>query len=499
MRAKTRRFGVVIVATWGLALGLAVSACDSRPPPSTAQPGPATALPPLAPVAPPPFEPNGTGTTVVPPTAPPSGYDTVVVDGDIPSLVPYLTRPAPGAGPDSTSAPPPPPRQFDVIRVGILLPFSGQNRGLANAMLNAAQLALFDIADDRFELLPYDTAGTPGGAAVAARCAIADGASLILGPLLASSVEAVAPTARAANVPIISFSSNPNVAGGGVYVMGFTPGADVARVVSFARARGIDRFAAVAPDNLYGGMIVGALQQAAVRQGAMVTDVALYDPVAPDYDAVVRRLAEGGARVAPVPTQPLGEEPGVFQAIPPEPAVIDSGSDAGSDPDDDSEETVVHAFQALLVVAGGARLQAIAAHLPFYDIDPAEIRMLGTGQWDEPGIGREPGLVGGWFAAPLPADRAEFETRYTRIYGSSAPRLATLAYDAAALAALLAVSEEADPYRVEVLQAPSGFAGRDGIFRFDSDGLIERGLAILQVEPDGFRIVSEAARTFEAY
>ncbi len=66
---------------------------------------------------------------------------------------------------------------------------------------------------------------------------------------------------------------------------------------------------------------------------------------------------------------------------------------------------------------GGKRLQAIAAHLPFYDIDPGRVRMLGTGQWDEPGIGAVPALVGGWFAAPTPQARADFEKQYAEVYG----------------------------------------------------------------------------------
>ena len=87
-------------------------------------------------------------------------------------------------------------------RVGLLLPLSGQNRQLGQSMLNAAQMALFDLGDDSFQLIPRDTKGTPGGASEAARDAIAEGAQLILGPLYSSSVGAVRPAVRpAAGMP----------------------------------------------------------------------------------------------------------------------------------------------------------------------------------------------------------------------------------------------------------------------------------------------------------
>ena len=44
---------------------------------------------------------------------------------------------------------------------------------------------------------------------------------------------------------------------------------------------------------------------------------------------------------------------------------------------------------------------------------------------------------------------------------------------------------------------PNGFAGVNGIFRFNADGTSERGLAVLEIEPDGFHVVSPAPRTFQ--
>jgi len=55
------------------------------------------------------------------------------------------------------------------VKVAILLPLSGQHASLGQAMLNAAQIALFDVAYGGFELLPQDTKGTPEGARYAAQ------------------------------------------------------------------------------------------------------------------------------------------------------------------------------------------------------------------------------------------------------------------------------------------------------------------------------------------
>ena len=107
----------------------------------------------------------------------------------------------------------------------------------------------------------------------------------------------------------------------------------------------------------------------------------------------------------------------------------------------------------------------------------------------------EPALVGGWFAASPPDARGHFDSRFRATYGHAPPRLASLAFDAAALAAVLAKSGP-DPFTTEAIQNPRGFAGVDGLFRFTADGLVQRGLAVLEVGPQGNTVVSPAPTSF---
>lgn len=405
-----------------------------------------------------------------------------------PSLAPYLS-PRPGvagtpgaAGPE---APPAPPPVAGSVRVGLLVPLSGMNAPLGQAMLNAAQLALFDWADDRFEVVVHDTGDTAEGAERAVQNAIADGAQIILGPLLAQGVRAVAPIARAAGVPVVAFSSDRSVAGAGVYILGFQPIADVRRVVGYARARGRARFAALAPDNDYGRTVVAALRETADASGGAVTQVQLYDPNTTDYSDLIRRFANYDARRQALLAQRRELEARDDEISKRALARLDRLQTLGELP-----------FDALLLPEGGQRLQAIAALLPFFDVDPAKIKMLGTGRWDQSGLGAEPALVGGWYPAPAPDTRAVFEKRYRETFGHAAPRLATLAYDAGALAAVLSRGARGADFSPGALTQAAGFAGSDGIFRLRSDGTNERGLAVLQVHASDTRVVSKAPESF---
>ena len=111
-------------------------------------------------------------------------------------------------------------------------------------------------------------------------------------------------------------------------------------------------------------------------------------------------------------------------------------------------------------------------------------------------MGVEPALRGGWHAGPPPEARANFVKQYKNTYGVKPHRLSTLAYDATALIAVMARAEGGPDFSNKALTTKSGFWGRDGLFRFLNDGTVQRGLAVLQVEPRSFKVISSAPQAF---
>lgn len=337
------------------------------------------------------------------------------------------------------------------VRVGILLPFSNGSpatRQLAQSMLNAAEMALFDTGNRNIVLMTADEGGSAEDAAAAARKLLAQGSEVILGPLFSQSVTAVAPIARDRGVPVIAFSSNRDVAGNGVYLLSFQPEDEVKRVVSYAASQGHSRFAALVPRSAYGDHIAGVFGKDVTADAGQIADLERYDPATGDV-------------------------------------VTQAKSITAANPD------------TLLVAQGGELLRGIAPTLAFDGLDNAHVKLLGTGLWDDPAILHEPALSGGWFAAPQPDADADFNARYEATFGGKPPQLTTLAYDGVSLAALLSAGPPYHRFTPAALMDPNGFAGVTGIFRFDRDGTIERGLAILSVGEDGFTVADPAPKTFQ--
>lgn len=361
------------------------------------------------------------------------------------------SRPA-APPPAVAQAPQPAPApQPATIKAAILLPLSGPQAEVGAQLLNAAQTAVFDTAGDDFELLPRDTRGTPQGAAQAARQALADGAKVILGPLFAQEVQAVKPIAAAAGVEVLAFSTDWTVAGGGAHVLGFVPADQVGRVEGFAVTRGLKTLAVVAPSDPFGDAAASAAQATATRVGARLVSTERYDPKTVDFNAVALNVAKA---------------PGPVQAV----LFADSADQAKR-------------FGAALAGAG---------------VNLKSVRLLGTGRWDIPGIGKEPTLVGGWYAAADPALRADFERRFEAAFGTRPQRIATLAYDATALVATLGKLRGSAGLTRTELTGDSGFSGLDGLFRLRETGVVQRGLAVMEITPTDTRVVDPAPQSFDA-
>ncbi|HEV7265520.1 MAG TPA: ABC transporter substrate-binding protein [Falsiroseomonas sp.] len=348
-------------------------------------------------------------------------------------------------------------------RAALLLPLSGPQAQLGQAMMNAGTLALFDEAPTGVEFAPRDTGGTPAGAAAAARAAIAEGARALVGPLTSAEAAAVAPVARSAGVPLLAFTNDEQRAGQGVWVLGTTPQQQVRRLVAAAARDGAQRFGLAAQNTEFGRALAAALRGATADLGLPQPRLALHPATAEPG------MAAGGARAQMRDVDAL--------------LIGESGERA---------RRFAAAFAGLSEAMPPPAADPAAPDAPIPDTaePPPGPRLLGTTLWLNDGALRgEPSLGGAWFPGPDARARARFESRYREAFQESPPRVAAAAYDAAALAARALRSGSS----VDSLTASQSFSGAEGPVRLLPGGQTLRGLAIYALSPSGDPLLLEPA------
>ena len=365
----------------------------------------------------------------------------------------------PRRGPEPVAPPPPPikrpieprpmqpgiPEDTNRHRIALLVPLSGSNAGVGRSLANATQMALLDANAQQVRITTYDTAA---GAAAAAQRAIAEGNRLILGPLLSEDVRAVTPIARAARVPVVSFSNDAGVAGRGAYIMGYSPSQSIDRVVSFAKSRGMTSFGGLIPNGVYGERASTAFLRAVEQAGGQVASLQTFDRAPASVTAAVARLAKAGP----------------FQAV----LIADSAATAAS---------------AAPAVKRGAG---------------PTVRLLGTELWNtDTGLSGRAALNGGWFASVSDTLYRQYAQRYRSRFGAAPYRLSTMGYDAVLLTVRIARDwRVGTAFPEPELSDRGGYSGIDGPFRFTRDGVAERALAVQEVRGGQVVTVSPAPTSF---
>ena len=359
-------------------------------------------------------------------------------------------------------------------RVALLAPITGPNAERGAALVQAAKLAMDAPGTPPLDVI--DTAGTPEGAAAAARRAIEGGAGIILGPLTAAETRAASGPALAAGVGMLAFTTDDSLARPGVWPLGLTPTQQVRRLVLAVSAQNKTHFAALLPNSDYGRVMGDALRQA-VPPGASADARVIDDGNVQSAAATVKEISDYAHRRGPIDEKLR--------------AAINKHNAEGRKEAAELRRTEIPPppFDALLLASTGDNLDVITALLPYYDIDAPLVRVLGPALWANPLARGTGNLIGAWYAAPDPAARADFNQRYTAKYGSPAPGLADLAYDAAAIARVLATNGGYEPTS---LTRPEGFSGVDGVLGLLPDGHVKRGLAVFEIQRGGVQIVDPA-------
>jgi len=330
-------------------------------------------------------------------------------------------------------------------RVALLVPMTGPNAGVGRSIANATTMALLDTKTERLRITTYDTGK---GAAAAAQRALAEGSKLILGPLTADEVKQAAPIARAANVPIISYSNDVSVAGNGVWLLGYMPEQSIDRVVSYARSRGLANFAALVPKGVYGERAGSAFLARVKAAGGTLVAMETFDRSPASVQAAVKRLAASSS------------------------------------------------YDALLIAdAGRIALQAgplVRAN------GGADARILGTELWNaETGLSASTALRGAWFASVSDGLYRTLASKYRTAYGAAPYRLASLGYDSVLLAVRIAAEwKPGANFPTARLGDSEGFAGIDGAFRFNRTGIAERNLEVQEVGASGTSVIDAAPKGF---
>lgn len=345
------------------------------------------------------------------------------------------------------------------VPVALLVPAGAGSADLdwlARSLTNSAKMAAGDAQGATIDLRIYPAGSDPAQAVAQANKAVDEGAKIILGPLFADSANAVGNAVKPRGVNVLSFSNNPDIAGGNVFVLGNTFDNVANRLVRYGVKNGKRKIMMVAEEDTAGQVGARAIQRAIEKNGATLAGSINHPVSTSGIDAIV-------------------------------PNVVSAANSGNVD--------------AIFVTANqGAVLPYLLDKLTAAGVSSSTTQMMGLTRWDQPAARLQlPGVQGGWFVVPDTAKKAQFEQRYRAAYGEAPHDLGSLGYDGVAAISALVRAGKANALTTAGLTQSSGFAGINGAFRLRRDGTNDRALSVATVRGGQLVILDPAPKSFSGF
>lgn len=399
--------------------------------------------------------------------APPS-LDPVIPEGQDPSLTEDALEAAFSLLSSQVS---PPPHEPDFIlsakkemelRVGLLVPLSGQYASLGDEIRRGAEMALFNTGQDNVKLLFLDTRGGEK-AAEAALMGAKNDVDIFIGPLFTPAVVAARSLAAEYKIPLLLLSNNRAVAGPDSWLMGYLPEQQLDGMLGHAVGLGKSQFAIIAQDAAFG-------QRLLTHSKKRLHDFGL-------KPRAVRVLSNAE----------LANENKLKQAIrefteyqPPAPDEL---------PAESPFDTVIFAGDPEFALR-------TAPLLAYYDVGPDRALFVGNALWNQTQLLNEPSLQGGVFATRPSQHDEKFKASWLEISRHTPGELGRLGFDAMALVAALVTNDNSTPSSLsewaKKLVNHRGFHGYSGAFRLLPDGSNVRAYELRQIRNGQSQIIKAA-------
>jgi ABC-type branched-subunit amino acid transport system substrate-binding protein len=415
---------------------------------------------------------------------------------------------------------------FEPYTVGCLLPLSGPYALYGQRALNGIELSLGLVQQGEqalpIKLVVKDTASEDARTVRAVRELAEAGVAAIIGPII--SAPAAAQEAQRLQIPMVAITQKAGVTLAGNYIFRhfITPRNQVQTLVDFfVNNIGLNEFAVLYPQDMYGKTFLNEFWDEIIRQGGHVVGAEFYKADQTDFAVPIKKLV--GAfydKPTDLDAQPVvhreddpyfrkasaafgGEGPledllpdpvarltGLFFQSPDQDRV--KGPSIGRIQQDDTIDPIID-FDVLFIPDAPKASGLIIPQLAYYDI--RDVYLAGTNLWHSPQLIemskdylQKAVLVDGFFKDSTSEVVRRFVDNYIRVYGQDPGIIEAFAFDIARLFVDL-LSQSQIRMRHQLRDALVNTFHADGVtgpIAFDENREPIKRLTLLRVEGGRF-------------
>ena len=352
------------------------------------------------------------------------------------------------------------------IRIGLVVPLSGEYSFVGESIIKSVRLALNQINDERFEIVPEDSGANPIDTLRASKKLYTQGIKIIIGPVFNESSRYLDELKEVTFISLTNkiYGNPPNVISAGVNAI-----SQLNTIDKFRKINEIERSIILIPKTHYRKEIDEALTKTELK----LKDKFFYDTDPTLLTAQIEKITRYPQR-----KQNLLDE-------------IKRIEDSNLNNKEKKIENLKKRdtlgginFDSVIIADFDESLKSVATSLLYTDVSSTRVSYITLNQWFDDSLLKETSLQPLYFPSINKENYESFKSEYKDAYQTNANQLSFLSYDLVGLVYFLIYSNDFN-LDENVFYKKNKFKGKIGIFEIDKN-VITHQLNFYSIDKEKF-------------
>ena len=353
-----------------------------------------------------------------------------------------------------------------ILRVGVLLPLSGEFQGIGESFLKAIQLALYDISNENIKIYPKDTKGNALNTYRSAKEFEKEGIEIVIGPIFYKNLESLEEISK---ITFISLTNKTQKIPKNIIAFGINIESQIEALKKYFDKMEFSKTLLLSPksDFIY--------QSKSVAEKDVLKFYRTYS-----YNTDPKKITGEIEKITKYRERKKDLERRIK---------ILEKSDLYKDKNELKKLEQMHTlgkvnFDSVVIVDFGERLKSVLTSFMFSDVPSNEVNFFTINQWFDEGLFNENAMQNLHFPSIDFNNLKKYKRNFFNTFGEDPNEVSILAYDALGLI-YYCWSNNNFQFKKEQLYTKEGFKGLHGEF-FIENNLSKQKLKIYRISKNKF-------------
>ena len=357
----------------------------------------------------------------------------------------------------------------NILKIGVLLPLSGEFQDIGESFLKAIQLALYDISNEKIKIYPRDSKGNAFDSYKAAKSFEEDGIKIVIGPIFYKNLERLG---EINSITFISFTNKTEKIPKNVIAFGININSQINVLKKYFNKIQITKPIFLSPKSEF------VEQSKLIKENDILKFYRTYS-----YDTNPKKITAEIEKITKYRERKKDLERRIK---------ILEKSDLYKHKQELKKLEQMHTlgsinFDSVFVVDFGERLKSVLTSFMFSDVSSEKVKFFTINQWFNETFFNENAMQNLHFPSIDLKNLNKFSKKYFKVYNEEANKVSILAYDALGLIYYCWINNNSE-FKASLLYNKDGFKGLHGEFII-IDNFSRQKLKIYKISKKTFKKV----------